>query len=93
MSHKIDLAIGYSVNEYLNNHVVRNTDEKLKILNSVAIIPAYCSTISSSYMHVGNNCYYCDIARNLLNILCGRKHQHIFEVINYSNFDFKNVLV
>ena len=76
ISNEIDFEFGYSIDKYLNNHIDRNTDEKIKRLNyKIAIIRAYCYTLSNSYMHIGNNCYYSDLARRLLNILCERKHQ------------------
>lgn len=83
--YQIDLKCGYSIDCYLNNCLDSSTDKKLKRLNSVTIICAHCYTVSNSYMYLGDNCYYCDC---LLNNLRERKHQDLFEIVNFPNYIF-----
>ena len=50
---KIDLNPGYLINGYLNNQLIKNTDEKTRKLNSVAIIRTYCLHIRNYLQKFG----------------------------------------
>ena len=78
MELETDLSAGYLMNGYLNYQLNCKTDQKIRNLNSVLIIRAYCFTLRWNFEHVTCSCFYCDLKNRLIKDIIGQKHQDLF---------------
>ena len=84
----IDLNPDYLINGSLNNQLSKNTDDKPRKLNSVAIICTCCYTLETATTNLDCYCYYCNLNFHIRNIVIERKHQNLFEIMTCSNCSY-----